>query len=165
MIDLEPLQGGDEHIRRGDQALKRGSTDVIAHNQIYEEDDLLVSASGYKAKRPPGIKKQVHRQTSGFMTREAYYGYFSDHERNGGIFYNLDEIKEARRGPKSEYKTEFAYNDVNELYEFYEKIGEGAFSDVYRCKFLPTDEIIAVKVSFLLLFVITIFLIYRSQKH
>jgi len=33
------------------------------------------------------------------------------------------------------------------LYEFYEKIGEGAFSDVYRCKFLVTDEIIAVKVS------------------
>lgn len=59
----------------------------------------------------------------------------------------MDQIKEARRGPKSEYKTEFAYNDVNELYEFHEKIGEGAFSDVYRCKFLPTDEIIAVKVS------------------
>lgn len=81
------------------------------------------------------------------MTREAYYGYFQDHERNGGIFYNLDEVKESRRGPKSEYKQEFAYNDVNELYEFYEKIGEGAFSDVYRCKLLVTDEIIAVKVS------------------
>jgi len=38
------------------------------------------------------------------MTREAYYGYFQDHERNGGIFYNLDEVKESRRGPKSEYK-------------------------------------------------------------
>lgn len=36
---------------------------------------------------------------------------------------------------------------MNELYEFYEKIGEGAFSDVYRCKFLVTDEIIAVKIT------------------
>ena len=60
----------------------------------------------------------------------------------------MDEIKEnTKRSVKSEYKQEFAYNDVDELYEKYEKIGEGAFSEVYRCKFLPTGEIIALKVS------------------
>jgi 5'-AMP-activated protein kinase catalytic alpha subunit len=32
------------------------------------------------------------------------------------------------------------------LYEFHEKIGEGGFSDVYRATFLPTDEMIAVKI-------------------
>ena len=86
------------------------------------------------------------------MSRESYYGYFWDHDKNGGIFYNLDEIKEnTKRSVKSEYKQEFAYNDVDELYEKYEKIGEGAFSEVYRCKFLPTDEIIALKVSFYLI--------------
>jgi len=39
------------------------------------------------------------------MNRESYYGYFWDHEKNGGIFYNLDEIKEnTKRSVKSEYK-------------------------------------------------------------
>jgi len=36
---------------------------------------------------------------------------------------------------------------VNELYEFHEILGEGAFSKCYRAKFLPTNEIIAVKIT------------------
>ena len=32
------------------------------------------------------------------------------------------------------------------MYEFYEKIGEGGFSIVYRALFRPTQEIIAVKI-------------------
>ena len=57
MIDLEPLSGGDEHGRRGDQSFKRGSTDQATHNQMNDEDDLLISSSGYRAKRPPNIKQ------------------------------------------------------------------------------------------------------------
>mgnify|MGYP006212113519 CR=1 FL=1 len=43
-------------------------------------------------------------------------------------------------------KPEFKYEDAEELYEFYEVLGEGAFSTAYRAKFLPTGEEIAVKV-------------------
>ena len=36
---------------------------------------------------------------------------------------------------------------ADQLYEFYEMVGEGSFSKVYRAKFLPTGQIMAVKVS------------------
>ncbi len=36
---------------------------------------------------------------------------------------------------------------VKELYEFFEKLGEGAFCKVYRALYIPTNEIIAVKVN------------------
>jgi len=56
-----------------------------------------------------------------------------------GIFYNLDEIQR----PNETY-----YEDVSQLYEFYEgQLGEGNFSKVYKAKFVPTGEILAVKVS------------------
>ena len=55
MIDLEPLQASDE--RRGDHSFKRGSTDQASYQPMNDEDDLLISSSGYKAKRPPGFKR------------------------------------------------------------------------------------------------------------
>lgn len=79
------------------------------------------------------------------MTRESYYGYFTDHHSNGGIFYNLDDAQNGTS--KLKYKKEFVYNGLEELYEFFEILGEGSFSIVYRAKFLPTQELIAVKVS------------------
>ena len=60
---------------------------------------------------------------------------FSNHH---GVFYNLDEIGTTR---------DKFYNDVNQLYEFYEVVGEGSFSQVYRALFHPTGEIIAVKIA------------------
>lgn len=53
-----------------------------------------------------------------------------------GVFYNLD----------AQVKAEYQYEDEKELYEIYEKIGEGAFSIVYRALFKPTMDIIAVKI-------------------
>jgi len=38
------------------------------------------------------------------------------------------------------------YENEDELYEFYELVGEGSFSRVYRALFKPTEEIMAVKV-------------------
>jgi serine/threonine protein kinase len=37
-------------------------------------------------------------------------------------------------------------NLPKDLYTFYEKLGEGAFCKVYKALYLPTNEIIAVKV-------------------
>lgn len=79
------------------------------------------------------------------MTRESYYGYFTDHLSNGSIFYNLDDAQSGTS--KLKYKKEFVYNGLEELYEFFEPLGEGTFSVVYKAKFLPTGEMIAVKVS------------------
>jgi len=81
--------------------------------------------------------------------RELYYGHFSDHQSNGGIFYNLDEVQQLRRKipARIEFRKEYTYTDMNELYEFYDMIGSGSFSKVYKAKFIPTGEIIAVKVS------------------
>jgi serine/threonine protein kinase len=75
--------------------------------------------------------------------RDAYYGFFTDRSRNEGkIFYNLDEMW-ATSNVQDKYK----YANSTKLYEYYEPIGEGAFSKVFRAKFLPTGEILAVKVS------------------
>ena len=41
---------------------------------------------------------------------------FSNHH---GVFYNLDELGTVN---------DKFYNDVNQLYEFYEIVGEGSFS-------------------------------------
>ena len=40
----------------------------------------------------------------------------------------------------------YKYTDSTELYEYYELIGEGGFNKVFRAKFLPTGEIMAVKI-------------------
>ena len=40
----------------------------------------------------------------------------------------------------------YLYTDIAQLYEFFEVLGEGSFSKVYKAKFLPSGEIIAVKV-------------------
>lgn len=40
----------------------------------------------------------------------------------------------------------YLYTDISQLYEFFEVLGEGSFSKVYKAKFLPSGEIIAVKV-------------------
>ena len=75
--------------------------------------------------------------------RDAYYGFFNNHKKNEGqIFYNLDEIW-ADNLVQDKYK----YGNSTKLYEYYELIGEGGFNKVYRAKFLPTGEIMAVKVS------------------
>ena len=39
-----------------------------------------------------------------------------------GVFYNLD----------AQILSEYVYDSVDELYHIYEKLGEGAFSNVYR---------------------------------
>jgi serine/threonine protein kinase len=41
--------------------------------------------------------------------------------------------------------SDYIYENEDELYEIYEKIGEGAFSNVYRALFIPSGEIIALK--------------------
>ena len=41
----------------------------------------------------------------------------------------------------------YKITSADQLYEFYEMVGEGSFSKVYRAKFLPTGQIMAVKVS------------------
>jgi len=53
------------------------------------------------------------------------------------VFINLDEH------PRLKLK----YDSIKKLYELYEMLGEGSFSKVYRAKYIPTGEIIAVKVS------------------
>ena len=53
-----------------------------------------------------------------------------------GIFYNLDAQDDAA----------YQYEEIDELYEFYEEIGQGAFNVVYRAKFKPWDKIMAVKI-------------------
>lgn len=40
----------------------------------------------------------------------------------------------------------YLYTDISQLYEFFEVLGEGSFSKVYKAKFLHSGEIIAVKV-------------------
>ena len=74
--------------------------------------------------------------------KHQYYGFFSNHESNGGqVFYNLDEIW-ATNIVHDKYK----YDNSTELYDYYELIGQGAFNKVFRAKFKPTGEIIAVKI-------------------
>jgi serine/threonine protein kinase len=41
----------------------------------------------------------------------------------------------------------YFYTDISQIYEFFEVLGEGSFSKVYKAKFLPSGEIIAVKVN------------------
>jgi serine/threonine protein kinase len=60
-----------------------------------------------------------------------------------GVFYNLDAQVTDK---KVTIKPEHRYDNENELYEFFERVGEGAFSTVYRAIFKPTREEIAVKV-------------------
>ena len=38
------------------------------------------------------------------------------------------------------------YESIEELYQLYEVLGEGAFSIVHRAIFLPTNEEIALKI-------------------
>ena len=38
------------------------------------------------------------------------------------------------------------FSSVDELYQFHEVVGEGSFSRVYRATFLPTQDVMAVKV-------------------
>ena len=59
---------------------------------------------------------------------------FHDHQ---GVFYDLDEIVTIN---------DEAYTDPSQLYQFYEVVGEGTFSQVHRALFHPTGEIIAVKI-------------------
>ena len=54
------------------------------------------------------------------------------------VFYNLDEIK---------IRAEFKYDDINQIYELFEELGEGSFSKVYKARFIPTNEIHAVKIT------------------
>ena len=44
-------------------------------------------------------------------------------------FLNLDD-----RVNKQKYK----YESVDEIYEFFEMVGQGAFSQVFKAKFIPT---------------------------
>ena len=37
----------------------------------------------------------------------------------------------------------YLYTDISQIYEFFEVLGEGSFSKVYKAKFLPSGEIIA----------------------
>ncbi len=43
-------------------------------------------------------------------------------------------------------ETIYKYSDANELYEFFEQLGEGGFSHCFRARFIPTNEIMAVKI-------------------
>ena len=42
-----------------------------------------------------------------YYNREAYWGYFGDHEANGGIFYNLDDVQVRKGQSKIDFKKEF----------------------------------------------------------
>lgn len=52
------------------------------------------------------------------------------------MFYNLD----------AQAQHEYQFETEEELYQFQDKIGEGAFSVVYKAVFIPTQELIAVKI-------------------
>ena len=49
-----------------------------------------------------------------------------------GVFYNLDVMLE----------TAYKYNNPEEIYDFYEELGEGGFSTYFK----PTGEEMAVKI-------------------
>jgi len=64
---------------------------------------------------------------------------FENHSLNPsgeGVFYNLDD-QAVRKA--------LAYESEEELYEFFEPLGEGSFSRVYKALFKPTGETMAVK--------------------
>ena len=94
-----------------------------------------------------------------FLEKNKYYGFFSNHGFNSGmlcsppqlgkhtssgiderifngVFYNLD----------NQYQQEYKYEDETELYEIIEVVGSGGFSLVHKARFLPTGEIIALKI-------------------
>ena len=122
-----------------------------ANNQAFQSDmqDFmqLINKNGSSVNGSAGtfeggvtaIAKQIQANE-----RDAYYGFFKNHESNDGknIFYNLDEIWED-----NQVQDKYKYANSTMLYEYYEMIGEGGFSKVFRAKFLPTGEIMAVKVS------------------
>ena len=53
-----------------------------------------------------------------------------------GVFYNLDVMIE----------TAYKFNNPEEIYDFYEELGEGGFSTCFRAYFKPTGEELAVKI-------------------
>ena len=71
----------------------------------------------------------------GFTAKFMGSGHFLEEVFNG-VFYNLD----------AQVEQEYQYESINELYQFFEVIGEGAFSIVHRALFLPTGEEMAVKI-------------------
>lgn len=97
------------------------------------------------------------------MKRDRYYGQFQVHDEQyasnmrsmgltakllgslgrkemeqvfNGVYYNLD----------AQVELEYQYQNQDELYHFFDEIGEGAFSNVRRALFLPSGEEMAVKI-------------------
>ena len=84
---------------------------------------------------------------------EIHYDYYWD----DGDYESPpeDELEVTKVFLNGEDITTFYYDFLEtqistQLYEYYEMLGEGSFSKVFRAKFLPTSEIIAVKVSILI---------------
>ena len=71
----------------------------------------------------------------GFTAKFMGSNHFQEEVFNG-VFYNLD----------AQIEQEFQYENAEELYQFFEVVGEGAFSIVHRAIFMPSGEEMAVKI-------------------